>query len=341
MPDRKKATSMTAASSILADDLRKRFDNAPLRIGTRTTPLAQAQTRRVMNVIESVAPGLRMEIMNIETSADLWSGDLSLLGGKGNFTKEIDRALITGGVDIAVHSMKDVPGDVPLPKGTAFGAYLERGDVHDVVISRDGRCLADLPAGARIGTSAVRRRAQLSLYRPDLTIERIRGGVDTRIKKLDAGEYDALLLARAGLERINLDHRVTEALPTAWTDGETVAMVPAVGAAVIGVQARVEDEPVMRLLDEINHSATALHITAERTMLHMLRGHCNSPIAGHAHTTPDGQLSLFGMVFNRDGSEWVRSHGWGPRDDPASLGAWVAGDLLRQGARRLIMATRR
>jgi hydroxymethylbilane synthase len=117
-------------------------------------------------------------------------------------------------------------------------------------------------------------------------------------------------------------------------------MGPAVGAAVIGVQARVEDEPVMRLLDEINHPATARHITAERTMLHMLRGHCNSPIAGHAHTTPDGQLSLFGMVFNRDGSQWVRSHSWGPQDDPASLGAWVAGDLLRQGARRLIMATR-
>lgn len=332
---------MTAASSTLVDDLRERFDNTPLRMGTRTTPLAQAQTRRVMTMIEQVVPDLHMEVTNIETSADLWSGDLSVLGGKGNFTKEIDRALISGGIDIAVHSMKDVPGDVPLPKGTAFGAYLERGDVHDVVISTDGRHLADLPAGSKIGTSAVRRRAQLSLYRPDLTIERVRGGIDTRIKKLDAGQYDALLLARTGLERIDLTHRITEVLPTTWTDGETVAMVPAVGAAVIGVQARVEDEPVMRLLEEINHPATALHITVERTMLHMLRGHCNSPIAGHAHTTPDGKLSLFGMVFNRDGSEWVRSHGWGPTDDPASLGAWVSGDLLRQGARRLIMATKR
>jgi hydroxymethylbilane synthase len=332
---------MTAASSTLVDDLRERFEGTPLRVGTRTTPLAQAQTRRVMDAIERVAPDLRLAVANIETSADLWSGDLSLLGGKGNFTKEIDRALITGAIDIAVHSMKDVPGDVPLPKGTAFGAYLERGDVHDVVISRDGRHLDELPAGAKIGTSAVRRRAQLSLYRPDLAIERVRGGIDTRIKKLDAGEYDALLLARTGLERINLDHRITEVLPTSWTDDETIAMVPAVGAAVIGVQARVEDEPVMRLLDEINHPATALHITAERTMLHMLRGHCNSPIAGHAHTAPDGQLSLFGMVFNRDGSDWVRSHSWGPTDDPASLGAWVAGDLLKQGARRLITATKR
>jgi hydroxymethylbilane synthase len=291
--------------------------------------------------MERILPGLPVEIVEIETSADLWAGDLSVLGGKGNFTKEIDRALISGKIDIAVHSMKDVPGDVPLPKGTEFGAYLQRGDVHDVVISRDGRVLADLPAGAKIGTSSVRRRAQLSLYRPDLIIERIRGGIDSRLRKLDSGEYDAILLARTGLERINLEHRITQVLPTTWADGQTIAIVPAVGAAVIGVQARSADEPIMRLLEEINDPLTARHVTAERTMLHMLRGHCNSPIAGHAHTTPDGQLSLFGMVFNRDGSQWVRSHGWGPVDDAASLGAWVAGDLLRRGARRLITATRK
>ncbi|MBP2325364.1 hydroxymethylbilane synthase [Kibdelosporangium banguiense] len=332
---------MTNATDTLAAELSDRFADAKLRIGTRTTPLAKAQTQRVIAQIEQVVPGLPVEVVAIQTSADLWPGDLSQLGGKGNFTKEIDKSLISGKIDIAVHSMKDVPGDVPLPKGTEFGAYLHRGDVHDVVISRDGRPLADLPPGSKIGTSAVRRRAQLSLYRPDFTIERVRGGIDSRIKKLDAGEYDAILLARTGLQRINLDDRITEVLPATWADGATMAMVPAVGAAVIGVQARTSDEPVMRLLDEINDPDTALHITAERTMLHMLRGHCNSPIAGHAHTTADGQLSLFGMVFNRDGSQWVRSHGWGPTDDPASLGAWVAGDLLRQGARRLITATRK
>jgi hydroxymethylbilane synthase len=331
---------MTTASEIMTTDLSERLAGTRLRIGTRKTPLALAQTRRVVTQMAQVVPDLPVEIIEIETSADLWAGDLAQLGGKGNFIKEIDRALISGKIDIAVHSMKDVPGDVPLPKGTEFGAYLERGEVHDVVVSRDGRKLADLPAGSKIGTSAVRRRAQLSLYRPDLIIERIRGGVDSRLKKLDAGEYDAILLARTGLQRINLDHRITEVLPTIWSDGVTVALVPAVGAAVIGVQARTADEPIMRLLDEINDTDTASHILAERTMLHMLRGHCNSPIAGHAHSTPDRQLSLFGMVFNRDGSEWVRSQGWGPADDPASLGAWVAGDLLRQGARRLIAATR-
>ena len=330
-----------SAGSGLADELSERFADTPLRVGTRTTPLALAQTDRVIQEIEKTVPGLAVEVMGIQTSADLWTGDLTQLGGKGNFTKEIDRALTSGRIDIAVHSMKDVPGDVPLPKGTEFGAYLERGDVHDVVVSRDGRLLADLPRGARIGTSAVRRRAQLSLYRPDLIAERVRGGIDSRLKKLDAGGYEALLLARTGLERIGLADRITEVLPTVWADGNRLAMVPAVGAAVIGVQARTVDEPVMRLLDHINHPATALHITAERTMLHMLRGHCNSPIAGHAHTTPDGKLSLFGMVFNRDGSAWARTHGWGDTDDPASLGAWVAGDLLRQGARKLIMATRR
>jgi hydroxymethylbilane synthase len=208
------------------------------------------------------------------------------------------------------------------------------------VISRDDH-LADLPAGAKVGSSSVRRRAQLSLYRPDLRVERVRGGIDSRIKKLHASEYDAILLARTGLQRIDLDDRITEVLPTTWADGDTLAMVPAVGAAVISVQARTADEPIMRLLEEINDAGTARHITAERTMLHMLRGHCNSPIAGHAHTTPDGQLSLFGMVFNSDGSQFVRSHGRGPTDDPVSLGARVAGDLLRQGAGNLIVATRK
>lgn len=337
-PERGMTTTTTEAMIV---ELRERLADAPLRIGTRRTPLAKAQTQRLVDQLEKFVAGLPVEVMEIETSADLWTGDLSLLGGKGNFTKEIDRALIAGRIDISVHSMKDVPGDVPLPKGTEFGAYLERGDVHDVAIIRDGQTLAELPAGARVGTSAVRRRAQLAAVRPDLLIERVRGGVDSRIKKLDAGEYDALILSRTGLQRIGLDHRITEILPTAWVDAESPAMVPAVGSAVIGIQARSADEPIMRLLEEINDVAAARHITAERTMLHMLRGHCNSPIAGHAFTTADGQVSLFGMVFNRDGSEWVRSHGWGPLDDPASLGAWVAGDLLRQGARRLITATRR
>lgn len=319
--------------------LHELFDGTRLRVGTRRTPLAIAQTRRVVASIKESFPWVDVEIVGIETSADLWTGDLSALGGKGSWTKELDRALVYGQIDLAVHSMKDVPGDVPLPDGTRFGAYLPRGDVHDVVISWDGRKLADLPAGSKIGTSSVRRRAQLSLYRPDLLIEPARGNIGTRIQKLDAGEYDAILLARSGLHRLNLEYRITEVLPTAWTGGDSVAIVPAVGAAVVGVQARIADEPVIRILEEINDADSARHILAERTMLRMLHGHCHSPIAGYAHTTPDGQISLFGMVFNHDGTQWVRSHGWGPAEKLASVGAWVAGDLHRQGARPLITAT--
>jgi hydroxymethylbilane synthase len=331
---------MSTATGELAGELRERLGERGLRIGTRPTLLAKAQVRRVLEQVERVVPGLPVEVVEIQTSADVWTGDLAVLGGKDSFTTEIDRALVSGRIDVAVHSMKDVPADVPLPGGTEFGAYLERGAVHDVLISRDGRRLAELPAGATVGTASVRRGAQLTRYRPDLVITPLRGAVDSRIARLDAGECDALLLAAAGLERIGLDGRITEVLPTTWADGDSASMVPAVGAAVIGVQARSVDVPVMRLLHEIDHAPTARHVTAERAMLGVLRGHCNSPIAGHAHTTADGQLSLFGMVFNRDGSRWLHSHGHGPADAPASLGTWVAGVLLNHGAEALISATR-
>jgi len=327
--------------NLIASSLTERLNGAPLRIGTRTTPLALAQTERVINALKAIVPGLEVETVGIKTSADLWTGELAKLGGKGNFTKEIDQQLLAGRIDLAVHSMKDVPGDVPLPTGTEFGAFLERGDVHDVVIAREGVQIADLTEGAKIGTSAVRRRAQLHLWRPDLEIEYIRGGIDARVGKLDAGEYDAIVLARTGLERIGLDDRITEVLPTMEAAEGRPVIAPAVGAAVIAVQARSADESVMRALAEINHDQTAQLITAERMMLHMLQGHCNSPIAGHCHTTLDGKLSLFGMVFNRDGSRWVRAQAWGPADDPNTLGAVVAADLLQQGARRLIASTKK
>ncbi|SHG86608.1 hydroxymethylbilane synthase [Streptoalloteichus hindustanus] len=326
---------------IQAQAVSDRVADGPLRIGTRTTPLALAQTRRVVDAIQARVPGLPVELVKIRTTADLWSGDLARIGGKSNFTKEIDHALVRGQVDLAVHSLKDVPGDVPLPAGTALAAYLERGDVHDVVVTRDGRPLADLPAGAKVGSSSVRRRAQIGLFRPDLVVERVRGGVDRRLEKLDAGEYDALLLARAGLERLGLADRVTEVLPTVWSDGATPAIVPAVGAAIIAVQVRTADAVITELAESFSHEPTAICATAERALLHALRGHCNSPIAGHCHITPDRQLSLVGMVFSRDGSQWVHAHRWGALDDPASLGVAVAGDLLHQGARRLIEATRK
>ncbi|MFF5244260.1 hydroxymethylbilane synthase [Streptosporangium sp. NPDC000095] len=327
----------------MTDVLLNRFADTPLRIGTRTSTLAKVQAGHVADMITKLAPGIPIEIVPTQVSADLWPGDLAEIGGKGAFSKEIDSALTSGRIDIAVHCVKDVPGDVPLAEGTAFGAYLERDDVHDVVVTRDGVALADLPAGSLIGTSSVRRRAQLGIHRPDLRTERIRGNVDTRLTKLDDdGEYAALILARASLSRLGILDRHHEILPLEFhTAGNGVSMVPPVGAGVIGIQARQSDGPVMRLLDELNHVPTDRHVLAERTMLHMLRGHCNSPIAGHASTTADGKMSLFGMVFNRDGSQFVRSHAWGDHSDPATLGARVAADLLHQGARNLITATRK
>ncbi|MFF5108506.1 hydroxymethylbilane synthase [Streptosporangium sp. NPDC000509] len=327
----------------MTDVLLNRFADTPLQIGTRTSTLARIQAGHVADMIIKLAPGIPIETVPTQVGADLWPGDLAEIGGKGAFSREIDSALTSGRIDIAVHCMKDVPGDVPLAEGTAFGAYLERDDVHDVVVTRDGVALAELPAGSLIGTSSVRRRAQLSIHRPDLRTERIRGNVDTRLAKLDEdGEYAALILARTSLSRLGILDRHHEVLPLEFhSSGEGVSMVPPVGAGVIGIQARRSDTPVMRLLDELNHRVTARYILAERTMLHMLRGHCNSPIAGHASTTADGQLSLFGMVFNRDGSAFVRSHAWGDHSDPATLGARVAADLLHQGARNLITATRK
>jgi hydroxymethylbilane synthase len=328
----------------LADVLNARFSDTPLRIGTRTSTMAKIQTAHVAELIEKLVPDIPIEIIPTQVSADLWDGNLAELGGKGAFSKEIDKALMSAQIDIAVHCMKDVPGDVPLAEGTAFGAYLPREGVNDVVVTREGVPLAHLPSGSMIGTSSVRRRAQLSIYRPDLRTERIRGNVDTRLAKLDEDDrYAALVLARTSLVRLSLLGRHHEVLPVEFhaADEGVVSMVPPVGAGVIGIQARKVDTPVMQILDHLNDPATAGYILAERTMLHMLRGHCNSPIAGHALTTPDGQMSLFGMVFNRDGSQFVRSHLWGDPGDPATLGSRVAADLLHQGARHLITATRK
>lgn len=304
-----------------------------LRLGSRTSPMAMAQASHVTALLGSLVPGLEVAIRGIQTDADQWAGDLAALGGKGSFTKTIDRALLLGEIDAAVHCMKDVPGDVPLPPGLMFAAYLPRQDIRDCLVfplSSSMTTLADLPAGARIGTSSVRRRAQLGRHRPDLAVHRIRGNVNSRLLKLDAGEFDALVLARAGLSRIGYAGRAAETF-------DTDTMCPAIGAGVIGIQCRADDRNLLEFLRLLDDAPTRTHVTAERTMLHGLQGHCNSPIAGHCATTPDGQLALRGMVFTRDGGEFFHAMEWGPVSRPAELGAYLAGLLLRKGARDLIM----
>jgi hydroxymethylbilane synthase len=323
---------VTPSVTVAASYLGQLVTDRTIRLGSRTSPMAMAQARRVAALLGALVPGIDVTVMGITTSADQWAGDLAALGGKGAFTKEIDRALLMGEIDAAVHCMKDVPGDVPLPAGLLFAAYLPREDIRDCLVfpASSGRAaLADLPAGARIGTSSVRRKAQLGRHRPDLAVHRVRGNVNSRLARLDAGDFDALVLARAGLARISLADRAAETF-------DTDTMCPAVGAGVIGLQCRVDDKGLLELLRLLDDEPTRTHIVAERTMLHGLQGHCNSPIAGHCATTPDGQLALRGMVFTRDGGEFIHAMEWGPAAGPAELGAYLAGVLLRKGARDLI-----
>lgn len=299
-----------------------------LRLGTRTSPLAMMQARGVARRLEELA-NVRVEIVGIETAGDRHRGQLGELGGKGAFMREIDRALLTKRVDMAVHCLKDVPGDVPRPEGLVFAAYLERDDTADVMLfPMAGRAqrLEDLRPGARVGTSAVRRRAQLGQIRMDLRVEYLRGNVNSRLGRLDSGEeFDAIVLARASLSRLGID-RPSEALD----------IVPAVGAGVLAVDCRRAERDIVELVRLVDDAETRRCVAAERAMLHGLQGHCNSPIAGHARIERDGQLSLRGMVFTRDGSQFVHAHEWAPVDRGSDLGAYVAGDLLRKGARDLI-----
>lgn len=309
----------------------------PLRIGTRSSPLALAQTQQVAALLQKQAPDLKIEVVPTTTEADKWQGDLAQLGGKGLFVKAIDQRLQRGDIDMAVHCLKDVPGDQPLPQGLIFAAMLPRADVRDVLLVPEGSAttsLDDLPSGAVVATTAVRRKAQILAVRPDLNVVRVRGAIGSRLDKLDGKkgdlQADAMVLARAGLERLGLTDRIVHE----FTVHE---MLPAVGAGVLALECRRDDGPVTGLLERLNDSRTQTEATAERVMLHGLRGHCNSPIAGYCVTEPDGQLSLRGMVFSRDGSKFAHAHIWGETsNDPAVLGSRVCAELLRQDARDII-----
>ncbi|RFU85198.1 hydroxymethylbilane synthase [Streptomyces triticagri] len=309
-----------------------------MRIGTRRSPMALAQTEHVRHLLAELDPGITTEVVAVETEADKWHGDLAQLGGKGLFVKAIDEQLQRGEIDTAIHCLKDVPGDEPMPKGLIFAAILPRADVRDVLVVPEGssaESLDDLPPGALIGSSSVRRKAQINRARPDLQVVRIRGMIGTRIAKLDGRKpmdvkLDAMVLASSGLERLGLGDRARQI----FTVDE---ILPPVGAGVLALECREADPEATKLLSRLNHDRTQLEATAERVMLHGLRGHCNSPIAGYCTTDPDGQLSLRGMVFSRDGSKFVHAHFWGESsNDPGVLGARVCAELLRQGARDII-----
>ncbi|SNY47552.1 hydroxymethylbilane synthase [Paractinoplanes atraurantiacus] len=289
--------------------------------------MALAQVERVRGELAVKRPDVVTEVVAFTTSGDRWAGALSELGGKGAFTKEIDRALVDGRIDLAVHCMKDVPGDRPVPAGTVFAAYLARDDIRDALVNPVGVRLAELPAGARVGTSAVRRVAQLGREFPQVEAVPLRGNANSRLAKLDAGEVDALLLAVSGLERIGQPERITEVL-------SVDVMCPPIGAGVLGLQCRADDVATLEAAGTLGDPDVWRETAAERMLLHVLQGHCNSPIAGYAVSEAGGRLSLRGRVFSPDGKRVLEA--FETDDDPVTLGVAVALALLRQGARGLI-----
>ncbi|MGW3385020.1 hydroxymethylbilane synthase [Streptomyces albogriseolus] len=300
-----------------------------IRIVSRDSPMALAQVERVRAELTAAHPGVRTEVVPVRTTGDKWLGDLSQVEGKGAFTKEVDAALLAGEADLAVHCVKDVPADRPLPAGTVFAAFLERDDVRDALVHPEGLTLDELPPGTRVGTSSVRRVAQLAATHPQLRCAPLRGNANRRLAKLAEGEVDALLLAAAGLERIGRSDVISEVL-------SPDVMLPPVGAGVLALQCREGDTGLIEAAGVLNHPDTHRETTAERMLLHVLQGHCNSPIAGLARVDRSGELSLRACVFTPDGKTRLNAHEWAGRLDPATLGTSVAVALLRQGAREVI-----
>lgn len=298
-----------------------------LRIATRKSPLALWQAEHVGNLLREKFPDLEIALLPMSTKGDkLLDAPLAKVGGKGLFIKELEHSLLTGDADIAVHSLKDVP--MKIPDGLAMPVFLARGDPHDGLVCEHHDSLASLPAGTRVGTSSLRRKCQLLAARPDLQVLTIRGGVHTRLAKLDAGEFDALLLAVAGLRRLGLDERVREVLAPE-------VILPAVGQGVLGIECRRSDERVASLIATLNNADSAACVSAERAMNQKLGGGCQVPIAGFAEL--DGEeLRLRALVAGIDGKRVLRAHGRAPRSQGELLGASVAEDLLSQGAGEIL-----
>jgi hydroxymethylbilane synthase len=293
-----------------------------LRIGTRASALALWQANWVKGELERRWPGLQAQLVQIKTTGDkILNVPLSEVGGKGLFTKEIDEALLGHRVDVAVHSMKDIP--YQLPQGIEFGAIPEREDPRDALIS-SGRWLDDLPPAARIGTASLRRQVQLRHRFPSLKIVTLRGNVDTRLKKLADGEFDAIILALAGLRRLGRESVVTQLL-------DQDLMLPAIGQGALAIACRSDDASTRERLAPLDHESTRLAVSAERGLLHVLEGSCKVPIAGHARLE-EGQIKLKGLVANLSGTVVVSSEMSGTPAKARELGIALGQELLKRGA---------
>jgi hydroxymethylbilane synthase len=306
-------------------------------IGSRGSPLALWQANWVRDQLASA--GHRVEIRVIKTTGDRLqrfsaqqplSGSIAQAvaeaGTKGLFIKEIEEALLSGEVDIAVHSLKDLP--IEQPAALALAAVPLREDARDVIISKGGRGLEEIPPGSRVGTSSLRRQTQLCALRSDLVVMPLRGNLDTRLRKLDRGDCEALVVAAAGVHRLGLRERIT-----AYFDFDK--MCPAVGQGALAIEIRQGDPAVVPAVVALDHPPTHLAVRAERAVLRRLGGGCQAPIAAHAFTN-NGQLQLWGVVASLDGRSVVRAQASGGAEDPESLGVSVAEELLKQGAQQIL-----
>ncbi|GAA3943549.1 hydroxymethylbilane synthase [Litoribacillus peritrichatus] len=298
-----------------------------LRIATRKSPLALWQAEYVKARLQDIHPELEVELVAMSTRGDkILDAPLAKVGGKGLFVKELERCLLDGEADIAVHSMKDVP--MEFPEGLGLSVICEREDPRDAFVSNSFASLNDLPNGAVVGTSSLRRQCQLMKSRPDLEIRWLRGNVQTRLSKLDDGQYDAIILATAGLLRLEMKDRIAERISPEKS-------LPAGGQGAVGIECRVDDEKTIELIKALHHEATATRVLAERAMNRRLEGGCQVPIACYAELQED-QIWLRGLVGSPDGKTMLRHEVRGNSSDAEALGIEVAEALLAQGAQAIL-----
>lgn len=298
-----------------------------IRIATRKSPLAMWQAEHVAAELKKAHPRLQVELLGMSTQGDkILDTPLAKIGGKGLFVKELEVAIMDGRADIAVHSMKDVP--VKLPDGLHLPVIMEREDPRDAFVSNTYKTLKELPEGARVGTSSLRRQCQLIQGRPDLEILPLRGNVNTRLRKLDEGEYDAIILAAAGLKRLGFSERITAEIGVELS-------LPAIGQGAVGIECREDDPHVNDLLTPLHHADTAYCVRAERAMNNRLEGGCQVPIAGYA-ILENNRLWLRGLVGKVDGSQIIRGEAKGTLGEAEAMGIGLAEQLLSWGADEIL-----
>jgi hydroxymethylbilane synthase len=298
-----------------------------LKIATRRSPLALWQAEWVKARLEELHPGIQVELVKMVTQGDkILDVPLAKIGGKGLFVKELETGMLEGEADIAVHSMKDVP--VEFPEGLHLAVICEREDPRDAFVSNTYANFDELPQGAKVGTSSMRRALQIAERRPDLEIISLRGNVNTRLAKLDAGEYDAIILAAAGLIRLGFEARIADFIDPSIS-------LPAMGQGAVGIECRSDDERINALIAPLNHPETVIRVKAERAMNHRLEGGCQVPIGGFAEIV-DGNLFMRGLVGRPDGSKTLRADIGGKVEDAEELGRVLADDLLSRGAAEIL-----